>query len=125
MASGLRWQIISEIPSEILNAPIENDEIHQICRRHEFKWERLLEALGVSIQRVHAIKRDFAFDYEHQKFEALRRWRDIRGVKATYHALIIAAKTVGEESLAMDVAKMLRIRQAPPPRRTSKSGIYV
>lgn len=109
---------MSEIPSETLNDPIRRNDIRQISRHH-FKWEPLLEMLGLSIEREREIKARFR-DYGEQKFEALQRWKEIRGDEATYRALIMAAVTMDEISLAVEVADMLRQRQTPD---TSKSGM--
>lgn len=108
--------IVRDIPSEILNAPFNDDHIRLICRC-PFDWEGLLEWLGLRDSQVKEIQ--MTYSGSDQNYQALRKWKYIKGGEATYRAFISAAVTMGELSLAAKVADILRDRLTP---RTSIAG---
>ena len=63
-------------------------------------WKSLRPHLGLSQAQETAIHNLFPGNYEQQKLECLSKWLAIKGIEATYGALITAAKCAGNQLLA-------------------------
>ena len=104
--------IRSEIPPELLDAPVSDLDVVTIATKLK-KWEELSAFLGLTHQDETDICRTYR-DYSDQKRQALRRWREIKGKTATFRAFIAAATSISNIELVDSVKDMLRARQQPP-----------
>ena len=74
------------------------------------QWEELSPFLGLTRQQEATIRLDFK-DYNNQKQEALRKWKQIKGDAATYRAFIAAARATSNMDLVDNVKAMLQTRE--------------
>ena len=87
------------------NSPHTVSDKHLVeIARHLTEWEELAPYLDVDEAAVVEIRKDNTGAYRQQKIAFLRRWKEICGDRATYHALKKAAETIGMKNLATFVA---------------------
>ena len=68
------------------------------------EWESLTPHLGITKPQAEAIRKS-CHDFEMQKRESLIKWKQKMGDKATYKALITAAKEASNKQLEDAVNK--------------------
>ena len=105
----------SDISTELLNTPVSDKDIATIAE-YLVEWEELSPHLELTRPQEAVIRRNAFKDYGHQKREALRKWREIKGSAATFGAFIAAAKANME--LVDNVKAMLRTRDKPTGKLT-------
>ena len=69
-------------------------------------WKALVPFLGLSLSQEKKIAMQFPGDYDLQKQECLEVWKEMKGMGATYPALIVAAGRAQNEELADRVRSM-------------------
>ena len=100
----------SNISPGLLDTPVSDQDLSKISAKYLRKWEKLSPELKLAPQQETEIKETFR-DYDDQKREALRKWREIKGNAATYRALITAATAISNMELVDNVKAMLRTRE--------------
>ena len=85
---------------------ISDEDVATIARDHLTNWELLKPYLGLSRQQEAEIRNTY-HNYGMQKQECLEVWREMRGNKATYNALITAAEKAKNQQLADKVKAMI------------------
>ena len=90
---------------------ISDKDVATIARDHLTKWESLSPYLGLS-QPEKAEIRNTYHDYGEQKRECLQKWKELKGNKATYSALITAAEEARNQQLA-DGVKTICLTNVP------------
>ena len=95
------------IPTGKLEKVVSNEDVATIARDHLTDWESLRPYLGLTRQQEEEIRRSFPNKYGKQKQECLERWKELKGDRATYGALIKAAETAKNQQLADRVKDML------------------
>ena len=114
---------LAEIPSEqLLDEVVSDIHIDEIARKYLSNWEKLCPHLGLSPPQKAAISKSHIRDYEEQKCKCLYKWKETKGHRATYRALIQAAEAVEDKQLAENVAKML---QPTPSKVTFCKGFLL
>ena len=98
-----------------LDRVISDRHLVVIARDHLTDWENLAVFLGLTTARQHQIARSYQGDYSRQKRECLQIWREMKGAKATYQALISAAEEAKDQLLA-DAVKDLCLSSSPAER---------
>ena len=106
----------SDISTELLGTPVSDKDIATIAE-YLVKWEELSPHLELT-RPQEAVIRNTYNDYGHQKREALRKWREIKGNVATFRALITAAMAISNMELVDNVKAMLRTREKSTGRLT-------
>lgn len=104
---------MSDIPADLLDAPVSDRDIATIAAKYLTKWEDLSPFLGLTRPQESNIRHTFQ-DYSDKKREALRQWKTNEGDAATYRAFITAATAASNKELVDNVKAMLRARQQPP-----------
>ena len=99
----------SDISAELLDTPVSDEDVATITK-YLTKWEDLSPFLGLTQQDETNICNTYK-DYSHQKRQALRKWREIKGDAATYRALNTAAKKIPNMELVDKVKAILRTRE--------------
>ena len=89
-----------------LGAAISDRHLAIIARDHITDWESLVPFLGLSRAQEQAVARSSPGDYEKQKRECFRKWREAKGARATYQALISAALEAGNQLLTDKVKEI-------------------
>ena len=107
----------SNISAELLDTPVSDQDLSTIAAKYLRKWEKLLPELKLTPQQETEIKETFR-DYDDQKREALRKWREIIGNAATYGAFITAATAASNMELVDNVKAMLRTREKSTGKST-------
>ena len=110
----------SNISADLLDTLVSDQDVATITK-YLTKWEDLSPFLGLTQQDDTNISNTYR-DYNYQKRQALRKWKEIKGDSATYRALITAAKKIPNMELVDNVKAMLRTRE----KQTGKKDlIYV
>ena len=86
---------------------ISDKDVATIARDHLINWESLRPYLGLSRPHEETIRQSHARNYGKQKQLCLDEWKEMKGNKATYGALITAAEYAGDQRLADAVRAML------------------
>ena len=89
-----------------LGAAISDRHLAIISRDHVTNWESLVPFLGLTRAQEQAVARSSPGDYEKQKRECLMKWREAKGARATYQALISVAEEAGNQQLADSVREI-------------------
>lgn len=97
------------IPGYSLDTPVTNQDIAKIASDYQVNWGELAPHLGLTLQQEQEIRHSFR-QYRHQKRELLLKWRETKGIGATYRALITAAENVSNMQLADGLRNLLRTR---------------
>ena len=100
----------SDIPTERLEEVISDKDMATIARKYLTNWQLLRSYLGLTRQQEVEIRSTYNNDYGMQKNECLQVWKEMRGIEATYGALITAAEEAEEQQLADHVKTMLAAR---------------
>ena len=79
---------------------ISDRDLAVITRDHLSDWGSLVPFLGLTRAQEQQIARSHPGDYCRQKRECLLLWKEIKGSKATYQALISAAEEAENRLLA-------------------------
>ena len=95
------------VPTGRLEKVVSDVDVATIARDHLTKWESLKPYLGLSRQQQVEIRKSYPGDYGEQKRECLEVWKEMKGNKATYGALITAAEGAKDQQLADRVRDML------------------
>ena len=103
---------MSDIPSELLDAPVSDTHVTTIADEYLTNWEELSPYLGLTKQHDTDIRKDFK-EHSYQKRQALLKWKKIKGKAATYRAFITAATAVSNEDLVDKVKAMLGTTEKP------------
>ena len=90
-----------------LNEELSDRDLATLARDHLSNWESLRPYLGLNHAQKEEIRRSCLGDYGRQKQECLEVWKETKGNKATYQALITAAKEAKEQTLADGVRALL------------------
>ena len=85
---------------------VSEADVATIARDHLSNWESLRPYLELSRQQEKEIHNTY-HDYGRQKCECLEVWKELKGNKATYGALIKAAEQAKNQQLADRVKAML------------------
>lgn len=101
----------SNISAELLDTPINDRDISKIATEYLRKWEELSPELGLTPQQETRIHETFR-DYDDQKREALRKWKEIKGDAATYRAFIVAARAISNMELVAKVKGLLQTQES-------------
>ena len=109
----------SNISAQLLDTPVSDQDLSKIAAKYLRKWEGLSPELKLTPQQETEIKETFR-DYDDQKREALRKWREIKGDAATFRAFITAATAISNIELVDNIRAMLRTRD----KSTSKTTWY-
>ena len=114
-STHLRWQgrarmSDSNISAELLDTPVSDQDLSKIAEKYLRKWEKLSPELELTPQQETEIKSTFR-DYDDQKREALRKWREMKGNAATYRAFNTAAAAISNMELVENVKAMLQTRE--------------
>ena len=107
----------SNISAELLDTPVSDQDLSKIAAKYLRKWEKLSPELKLTPQQETEIKETFR-DYDDQKREALRKWREIKGNAATYRAFIDAATDASNKDLVDNVKAMLGTKEKPTGNTT-------
>ena len=107
----------SSIPAELLDTPVSDTDLSKISAEYLRKWENLSPELKLTPQQETEIKETLR-DYDEQKREALRKWREIKGNAATYRAFIAAATAISNIQLVDNVKAMLQAREKSTGKST-------
>jgi hypothetical protein len=89
-----------------------------IARDHLTDWKALRPFLGLSRPQEREISESCLWNYGKQKHECLEVWKEMKGKKATYQALIKAAEDAKAQSLTDSVRAILTSRQNTPPHHS-------
>ena len=89
-----------------LGAAIGDRHLAILARDHVTNWESLVPFLGLTEAQEQAVARSSPSDYEKQKRVCLRKWKEAKGARATYQALISAAEEAGNQLLADSVREI-------------------
>ena len=87
---------------------VSRRDLATIARDHLTDWEALRPFLELSRSKAKEILQSFSNNYGKQKRECLEEWKQMKGVAATYYALINAAEDARLQSLADNMKKMLK-----------------
>ena len=85
---------------------VSDKDVAVIARDHLTSWEPLRPFLDLTRPQEETIRRTYP-DYGKQKEECLQLWRQTKGKKATYGALITAAEQARDQNLADSVRSMI------------------
>ena len=107
----------SNISAELLKTPVSDQDLSKIAAKYLRKWEKLSPELKLTPQQETEIKETLR-DYDEQKREALRKWKEINGNAATYSAFITAATAISNMELVDNVKAMLRTREESTGKTT-------
>ena len=88
---------------------ISDEDVATIARKYLTDWELLRPYLRLTRQQEVEIRKTFQH-YGRQKNECLQVWKETKGNRATYRALITAAEEAEEQQLADHVKAMLAAR---------------
>lgn len=99
---------MNDIPPNLLDSPVSDQDIAKIAS-HLMKWDKLSPVLGLTPQQETEIRETF-HDYDIQKKQVLLKWKQIKGNKATYKALITAASSVFDMRLVNDITAVVQER---------------
>lgn len=100
----------NDISADILDTPVSDVDVATIAGMFLTQWEELSPFLGLTHQQEATIRLDFR-DYNNQKREALRKWKQIKGAAATHRAFIAAATAASNMELVDNVKAMLQTRE--------------
>ena len=109
---------MSDIPPELLDAPVSDTDVATIAAEYLTSWEELSPYLGLTKQHETDIRKDFK-EHSNQKRQALLKWKRIKGVAATYRAFIDAATAVSNKDLVDKVKAMLTGTREKPTGKTA------
>ena len=98
---------LTDIPTGRLEEVIGDEDVATIARDHLTNWESLRPYLGLSRQQQVEIRKSYPVDYGEQKRECLEVWKETKGNKATYSALITAAEKAKDQQLADRLKAMI------------------
>ena len=99
------------ISAELLDATVSDLDLDTIATQLIVDWEGLSPHLQLTPPQKSAISRNNVGDYDAQKRDALRKWKESKGHAATYSALIAAATEAKNQELADSVKSKLQGRQ--------------
>ena len=106
---------ISQFLPAGLDEEVSDRDLKTIARELN-DWKSLRPFLGLSRSNEKEISKSCRRDYEEQKYECLKVWKDTKGKEATYDALITAAQDAKFQSLADSVRAMqIKMKSTPPP----------
>ena len=94
---------------------VSDRDLAIIASDHLTHWEALCPFLDLGRQQKKEIRNSFNGDNGKQKLECLEVWKEMKGKKATYSALIKAAEDALAQNLADSVKDVLTKRQSAPP----------
>lgn len=97
---------MNDIPANLLDSLVSDQDIAKIASCL-IKWEKLSPILGLTFQQETMIRETYR-DYDIQKQQILHKWKQIKGNKATYNALITAASRVSDMELADNIKAMVQ-----------------
>ena len=100
---------------------VSDKDIVKIASDYITDWEKLRPFLGLTHAHEEQIRKSYT-TYEMQTCEFLKKWKAMKGSKATYDALIYAAIEIGNMQLA---EKLKSMEINPSPERPKKSGKVV
>ena len=108
----------SSISAKLLDTPVSDQDLSKIAAKYLRKWEKLSPELRLTPQQETEIKETYSRDYDEQKREALRKWKEIKGNAATYRSFISAATAIPNMELVDNVKAMLRTREKSTGKST-------
>ena len=79
-----------------------------IAKSHITHWEPLGPFLGLTRQQEVEIAQNYSSNYGLQKRECLEVWKEVKGDRATYRALISAAEEAEDQQLADAIRNMIQ-----------------
>ena len=97
----------SLIETARLQRIVSERDLAVIARTLMTKWEHLRPFLDLTRLQEEIIRRSNR-DYEQQKREALKKWKELKGNQATYDELINAAADAQDMRLADELKKMIK-----------------
>jgi hypothetical protein len=101
-----------------LDEEVSDRDLAIIARDHLTDWKALRPFLGLSRPQEREISESCLWNYGKQKHECLEVWKEMKGKKATYQALIKAAEDAKAQSLTDSVRAILTSRQNTPPHHS-------
>ena len=111
-------EIMDKIPQSRLDSPVEDIDIAKLAREMT-EWQELAPFLGLTPAEEREIVERYRDRLQLQKREALRKWKEKHGRKATYRSLI----TVLCEQDRADLADTLKTFLLTPIRKPAQSGV--
>ena len=97
----------ADIPPAFLDTEVSQDDLNIIAQKLLTKWEELSPYLGLDEAANKAVRRTPG-GYGDQKRAFLHEWKSRQGSRATFGALINAAKEAKHMKLALSVEDILR-----------------
>ena len=82
----------------------------KIAREYLTDWQSLRPHLGLNHQQENAIRNSYPCNYDQQKQECLSKWKEMKGDRATYRALITAAENARNQQLADKIKALVHGR---------------
>ena len=110
-------EIMDNIPPSLLDTPVEDIDIEMLAKEMT-EWQELAPYLDLTPAEVREIAEDYAYRFRLQKREALMKWKEKHGRKATYRSLI----NIFCEQGRADLADMLKKILLTPKRKRAQSG---
>ena len=115
---------MSDIPAELLDLPVSDDDITTIAAKYLVSWEELSPYLGLTKQDENEVRED-SKKYSLQKRQALRRWKKNEGDAATYRAFIAAATEASNMELVDRVKNMLGKTEKPTGKTMGPTSYHL
>ena len=94
-----------------LDEEVSDRDLAIIARKYLTDWVSLRSFLGLTRRHEKEISKSCPSDYGAQKWECLEMWKEMKGEKATYRALILAAEDAKLQELADKIRELLMKRQ--------------
>ena len=91
--------IMDNIPPSLLDTPVEDIDIEMLAKKMT-EWQELAPYLDLTPAEEREIAEDYACRFRLQKREALIKWKEKHGRKATYRSLITVLCEQGRADLA-------------------------
>ena len=111
-------EIMDMIPQSRLDAPVEDINIAKLAREMT-EWQELAPFLGLTPAEEREIVERYRDRLQLQKRQALRKWKEKHGRKATYRSLI----TILCEQNRADLADVLKTFLLTPNRKQAQSVV--
>ena len=99
----------AEAPPYFVDSEISDEDLDFIAQKLLKKWEELSPYLGLDEVANEAVRRTPG-GYGDQKRAFLHKWKSRQGSRATFRALINAAKKARRMKLAVSIEDILRSR---------------
>lgn len=101
-------EIIKGIPQACLNSTVNDVHLAELAKVMK-EWQELAPFLDITPAEEEEIAEKYQGDLRLQKREALRKWREKTGSKATYRRLIVIFCTQGKVYLAEKLKDLLLV----------------